>query len=149
MHDFDFSIELGATNTLGQLVGLTTQRADHHTILWSIAVAGQPNQYGAVVRKTVLRLAGCVTGSLAAIAAATEAAALLIRIAYRFQSIAHARLAGSDLDVPRVVRERCVTLEQESHRGRIGPWKVENGKPFSTAGRYTSDATTKRAKPSE
>jgi uncharacterized membrane protein YccC len=54
---------------LGLLVGLTTQRADLQTILWSIAVAGQPNQYGAVVRKTILRLAGCIMGGLAALAA--------------------------------------------------------------------------------
>jgi uncharacterized membrane protein YccC len=54
---------------LGLLVGLTTQRADLQTILWSIAVAGAPNQYGAVVRKTALRLAGCIVGGLAALAA--------------------------------------------------------------------------------
>ncbi|MGO9451739.1 MAG: FUSC family protein [Candidatus Binataceae bacterium] len=66
---FRFSVKLGAAITLGLLVGLTTQRADLQTILWSIAVAGQPNQYGAVVRKTLLRLAGCVVGGLAALAA--------------------------------------------------------------------------------
>jgi uncharacterized membrane protein YccC len=64
-----FSIKLGATITLGLLVGLTTQRADLQTILWSIAVAGQPNQYGAVLRKTILRLSGCIMGGLAALAA--------------------------------------------------------------------------------
>ena len=64
-----FSIKLGASITLGLLVGLTTQRADLQTILWSIAVASQPNQYGAVVRKTLLRLAGCALGGLAALAA--------------------------------------------------------------------------------
>jgi uncharacterized membrane protein YccC len=66
---FRFSVKLGATITLGLLVGLTTQRADLQTILWSIAVAGQPNQYGAVVRKTILRLAGCIAGGLATLAA--------------------------------------------------------------------------------
>jgi uncharacterized membrane protein YccC len=64
-----FSIKLGATIILGLLVGLTTQRADLQTILWSIFVAAQPNQYGAVVRKTILRLAGCIMGGLAALAA--------------------------------------------------------------------------------
>jgi uncharacterized membrane protein YccC len=64
-----FSIKLGATITLGLLVGLTTQRADLQTILWSIAVAGQPNQYGAVIRKMILRLAGCILGGLAALGA--------------------------------------------------------------------------------
>jgi uncharacterized membrane protein YccC len=64
-----FSIKLGATIILGLLVGLTTQRADLQTILWSIAVAGQPNQFGAVVRKTILRLAGCIMGGIAALAA--------------------------------------------------------------------------------
>jgi uncharacterized membrane protein YccC len=64
-----FGIKLGATVTLGLLVGLTTQRADLQTILWSIAVAGQPNQYGAVIRKTILRLTGCIIGGLAALAA--------------------------------------------------------------------------------
>src|SRR5262245_14039694 len=41
---FRFSVKLGAAITLGLLIGLTTQRADLQTILWSIAVAGQPNQ---------------------------------------------------------------------------------------------------------
>jgi uncharacterized membrane protein YccC len=63
-----FSVKLGASITLGLLVGLTTQRADLQTILWSIAVVGQPNQYGAVIRKTALRLAGCIIGGLAALA---------------------------------------------------------------------------------
>jgi len=66
---FRFSVKFGAAITVGLLVGLTTQRADLQTILWSIAVAGQPNQYGAVVRKTLLRLAGCILGGLAALAA--------------------------------------------------------------------------------
>lgn len=64
---FRFSVKLGATMVLGLLVGLTTQRADLQTILWSIAVAGQPNQYGAIFRKTALRLAGCLVGGLAAL----------------------------------------------------------------------------------
>jgi uncharacterized membrane protein YccC len=66
---FRFSMKLAATMVLGLLVGLTTQRADLQTILWSIAVAGQPNQYGAVVRKTFLRLGGCIVGGLAALGA--------------------------------------------------------------------------------
>jgi uncharacterized membrane protein YccC len=66
---FRFSIKLGAAITLGLIVGLTTQRADLQTILWSTVVAGQPNQYGAVIRKTILRLGGCVLGGLAALAA--------------------------------------------------------------------------------
>ena len=36
---FRFSVKLGTAITLGLLVGLTTQRADLQTILWSIAVA--------------------------------------------------------------------------------------------------------------
>jgi hypothetical protein len=66
---FRFSIKLGTAITLALLVGLTTQRADLQTILWSVVVAGLPNTYGAVVRKTVLRLAGCVMGGLAALGA--------------------------------------------------------------------------------
>ena len=66
---FRFSIKLGTAITLALLVGLTTQRADLQTILWSVVVAGLPNTYGAVARKTVLRLAGCVMGGLAALAA--------------------------------------------------------------------------------
>ena len=66
---FRFSIKLGAAITLALLVGLTTQRADLQTILWSVVVAGLPNTYGAVVRKTALRLAGCLIGGLAALAA--------------------------------------------------------------------------------
>ncbi len=64
---FRFGVKLGAALTLGLLVGLTTQRADLQTILWSVLIAGQPNQYGAVVRKTLLRLAGCILGGLAAL----------------------------------------------------------------------------------
>ena len=41
---FRFSVKLGLTMVLGLQVGLTTQRPDLQTILWSIAVAGQPNQ---------------------------------------------------------------------------------------------------------
>ena len=66
---FRFSVKLGAAITLALLVGLTTQRADLQTILWSVVVAGLPNTYGAVVRKTILRLAGCLLGGLAALAA--------------------------------------------------------------------------------
>lgn len=66
---FRFSVKLGATMVLGLLVGLTTQRADLQTILWSIAVAGQPNQYGAILRKTILRLGGCLIGGLATLGA--------------------------------------------------------------------------------
>jgi uncharacterized membrane protein YccC len=76
-----FSIKLGATIILGLLVGLTTQRADLQTILWSIVVAGQPNQYGAVVRKTILRLAGCITGGIAALAA-------MLLVSQNFDSLA-------------------------------------------------------------
>jgi uncharacterized membrane protein YccC len=77
---FRFSIKLATAITLGLLVGLTTQRADLQTILWSTIVAGQPNQYGAVVRKTILRLAGCVCGGLAALAA-------MILISQNFDSL--------------------------------------------------------------
>ena len=66
---FRFSVKLGAAVTLGPLVGLTSQRSDLQTILWSVIVSGQPNQYGAVVRKTMLRLSGCILGGLAALAA--------------------------------------------------------------------------------
>ena len=66
---FRFGVKLGAAITLALLVGLTTQRADLQTILWSVVVTGLPNTYGAVVRKTILRLAGCVLGGLATLAA--------------------------------------------------------------------------------
>jgi hypothetical protein len=42
---------------------------DLQTIVWSTVVAGQPNQYVAVIRKTILRLGGRVLGELAALAA--------------------------------------------------------------------------------
>jgi uncharacterized membrane protein YccC len=66
---FRYGLKLGATMVLGLLVGLTTQRADLQTILWSIVVAGGPNQYGAVVRKTLLRLGGCIAGGFATLGA--------------------------------------------------------------------------------
>jgi Fusaric acid resistance protein family len=66
---FRFAVKLGATITLGLLVGLATQRADLQTILWSVIVAGSPNTYGAVARKTLLRLSGCILGGLATLAA--------------------------------------------------------------------------------
>ena len=66
---FRYGVKLGATIVLGLLVGLTTQRADLQTILWSIVVAGGPNQYGAVLRKTLLRLSGCIVGGIATLGA--------------------------------------------------------------------------------
>jgi uncharacterized membrane protein YccC len=66
---FRFSVKLGATMVLGLQVGLTTQRADLQTILWSIVVAGSPKQYGAVLRKTILRLVGCMMGGFATLGA--------------------------------------------------------------------------------
>jgi multidrug resistance protein MdtO len=66
---FRFSVKFGVTMVLGLLVGLTTQRANLQTILWSIAVAAGPNEYGGVIRKSFLRLAGCVVGGLATLAA--------------------------------------------------------------------------------
>jgi uncharacterized membrane protein YccC len=66
---FRFSVKIGAAMTLALLVGLTTQRVDLQTILWSVVVAGLPNTYGGVIRKTILRLAGCIVGGLAALAA--------------------------------------------------------------------------------
>jgi hypothetical protein len=45
-------------------------------------------------------------------AAAIEAATLLIRIAFRFQAIARARLGGSELEFPDDFRERSIALEQ-------------------------------------
>lgn len=66
---FRLSVKIGTAMTLALLVGLTTQRADLQTILWSVVVAGLPNTYGAVVRKTILRLAGCLVGGLAALGA--------------------------------------------------------------------------------
>jgi hypothetical protein len=65
----------------------------------------------------VLNLAGQarLEGRRASVASAAglEAASLLTRIAYRFQTIAHARLAGSDLNLPHQMREYCAGLEQE------------------------------------
>jgi hypothetical protein len=43
---------------------------------------------------------------------AFEAAALLIRIAYRFQTIARARLAGSESQLSDQLRQRCAALER-------------------------------------
>jgi uncharacterized membrane protein YccC len=77
---FRFGIKLGAAITLGLIVGLTTQRADLQTILWSTIVVGQPNQHGAVVRKTILRLAGCIVGGVTALAA-------MILISQNFDSL--------------------------------------------------------------
>src|SRR5262249_195254 len=66
---FSFSVKVGATMALGVQVRLTPQRGGLQTILWSIVIAGSPKQYGAVLRKTILRLVGCVMGGLAALAA--------------------------------------------------------------------------------
>ena len=65
---FRFAVKLGTATTLGLLVGLTSQRYDIQTILWSVVVTGSPNEYGAVIRKTALRLVGCIVGGLAALA---------------------------------------------------------------------------------
>src|SRR5262249_3096153 len=66
---FRFSVKFGVTMVLGLLVGLTTQRADLQTILWSIGIAAAPKEYGGVIRKSFLRLAGCIVGGLATLGA--------------------------------------------------------------------------------
>jgi len=78
---FRLSIKIGTAMTLALLVGLTSQRADLQTILWSVVVTGLPNTYGGVVRKTILRLAGCLVGGLAALGA-------MIIVSQNFDSLA-------------------------------------------------------------
>jgi hypothetical protein len=46
--------------------------------------------------------------------AAFEAVAFLIRIAYRFQTISRARLAGSERQLSEQLRKRCAALERAS-----------------------------------
>jgi hypothetical protein len=46
-------------------------------------------------------------------AAAIEAAAIVIRIAYRFKIIARVRLSGSEAALPQDAQEHCAALEQE------------------------------------
>jgi hypothetical protein len=44
--------------------------------------------------------------------AAVEAAALLVRVAYRFQTIARARMTGLETALPEDMRQRCAALER-------------------------------------
>ncbi len=98
---FRFSVKLGTAITLALLVGLTTQRADLQTILWSVVVAGLPNTYGAVARKTMLRLAGCVMGGLATLGA-------MLIVSQNFDSLAAYLAAIFAVTIFRLMSPRAV-----------------------------------------
>lgn len=70
--------------------------------------------------------------------AAFEAAAFLIRIAYRFQTIGRARLAGSEKQLSDPLRERCAALERSfCHSLELGLEKLKSVEPFEE---LTADA---------
>lgn len=63
-----YCLKLSAALALAFVVGVTTQRADLTTILWTVMIAGLPT-YGASLRKMILRFAGAALGGVLGLAA--------------------------------------------------------------------------------
>lgn len=63
-----YCLKLAAALALAFVVGVTTQRGDLTTILWTVMIAGLPT-YGASLRKMILRLVGAALGGILALAA--------------------------------------------------------------------------------
>lgn len=63
-----YCLKLAAATALAFVVGLTTQRPDLTTILWTVMIAGLPT-YGASLRKMILRFVGAALGGVLGLAA--------------------------------------------------------------------------------
>jgi len=63
-----YCLKLAAALALAFVVGVTTQRGDLTTILWTVMIAGLPT-YGASLRKMMLRFVGATLGGILALAA--------------------------------------------------------------------------------
>jgi uncharacterized membrane protein YccC len=63
-----YCLKLATAVALAFVVGVTTQRGDLRTILWTVMITGLPT-YGASMRKMILRFAGAALGGVLALAA--------------------------------------------------------------------------------
>jgi hypothetical protein len=63
-----YCLKLAAAIALAFVVGVTTQRGDLTTILWTAMITGLPT-YGASMRKMILRFVGAVLGGILGLAA--------------------------------------------------------------------------------
>lgn len=63
-----YCLKLAIAVALAFVVGVTTQRGDLRTILWTVMITGLPT-YGASIRKMILRFAGAALGGVLALAA--------------------------------------------------------------------------------
>jgi uncharacterized membrane protein YccC len=63
-----YCLKLAAAVALAFVVGVTTQRGDLTTILWTAMITGLPT-YGASMRKMILRFVGAVLGGILGLAA--------------------------------------------------------------------------------
>jgi len=63
-----YCLKLAAAVALAFVVGVTTQRGDMTTILWTVMITGLPT-YGASMHKMILRFVGAVLGGVLGIAA--------------------------------------------------------------------------------
>jgi uncharacterized membrane protein YccC len=63
-----YCLKLAAAIALAFVVGVTTQRGDLTTILWTVMITGLPT-YGASMRKMILRFVGAALGGILGLAA--------------------------------------------------------------------------------
>jgi uncharacterized membrane protein YccC len=63
-----YCLKLAAAIALAFVVGVTTQRGDLTTILWTVIITGLPT-YGASIRKMILRFVGAALGGILGLAA--------------------------------------------------------------------------------
>ncbi|MGH7914777.1 MAG: FUSC family protein, partial [Candidatus Binataceae bacterium] len=63
-----YCLKLAAAVALAFMVGMTTQRGDLTTILWTVMIAGLPT-YGASMHKMILRFVGALLGGVLGLAA--------------------------------------------------------------------------------
>ena len=63
-----YCLKLAAAVALAFVVGVTTQRGDLTTILWTVMITGLPT-YGASMRKMILRFVGALLGGILGLAA--------------------------------------------------------------------------------
>lgn len=75
-----YCLKLAAAVALAFVVGVTTQRADMTTILWTVMITGLPT-YGASMRKMILRFVGAALGGVLGLAA-------IIAVSPNFETVA-------------------------------------------------------------
>ncbi len=93
-----YCLKLAAALALAFVVGVTTQRGDLTTILWTVMIAGLPT-YGASLRKMMLRFVGATLGGILALAA-------IIAVSPNFETVRD--IHGRVLHRARAMRLLCI-----------------------------------------